>query len=53
MRFKIGPVYICWMPFGGWYFAPGSDYGDFVIWCWRLWIAIDVPCLRAREYPDG
>ena len=60
MHKRIGPVFIFWTPPGrfqwhprNWWFGPGSDWGDFVIWIGRLWIAIDVPWLRAREERDG
>lgn len=44
---------VMWLPFSGWHIGPWGETESFVIWLWRLFISIDVPWLRAREYPDG
>ncbi len=52
---SFGPIFIYWTPPGrfrwnprSWWFGPGGDWGDFVIWIVRLYIAIDVPYLRRK-----
>ncbi len=40
---------VMWLPFSRWHIGRCDIPGAILIQLWRLWIAIDVPWLRARN----